>query len=197
MNNISSRIKEERTRLGLSQEAFGKLGGVKKLAQLNYEKGNRHPTGVYLEQLNQHIDIDINYIVTGVRDSPEQVRADAENFVLASLATTIGIDLNDLYNVCQMAVLREIDVRLGEKTDPSKLVEAVKKLIPEHTKAVEIDITLLTDIIEKIEDIINSLNYKLLPAKKSQVIAMLYRIFVSSGKIDHKMIEEAVSIATK
>ena len=85
------------------------------------------------------------------RDSPEQVRADAGNLVLVYLATTIGIDLNDLYNVCQMAVLREIDVRLGEKADPSKLVEAVKKLIPAHTKAAEIDITLLTDIIEKIE----------------------------------------------
>ncbi|MCL7660626.1 XRE family transcriptional regulator, partial [Klebsiella pneumoniae] len=42
-NNIGSRLREERERLGLSQQALGEIGGVKKLTQLNYEKGDRAP----------------------------------------------------------------------------------------------------------------------------------------------------------
>ena len=40
-NTIGQRLKEERERLGLNQTDFGLIGGVKKLAQLNYEKDER------------------------------------------------------------------------------------------------------------------------------------------------------------
>ena len=40
--NLFERLKEERERMGLSQEKFGAIGGVKKLAQINYEKGERN-----------------------------------------------------------------------------------------------------------------------------------------------------------
>ena len=39
--SIFLRLREERERLGFSQEAFGVLGGVQKRAQINYEKGER------------------------------------------------------------------------------------------------------------------------------------------------------------
>ena len=60
MNSIGERIREERERLGLSQEAFGKLGGVKKLAQRNYEKGNRTPSADYITAISQ-AGVDVRY----------------------------------------------------------------------------------------------------------------------------------------
>ena len=110
MNTIGSRIKEERERLGLNQEAFGKLGGVQKLAQLNYEKGKRQPSGEYLNQLHQHDEIDLEYIIHGVRRPPELDRSKADRNVLECLAVEIGIDLHDIYNVCEIA-LSEIKKR--------------------------------------------------------------------------------------
>ena len=38
MKEFGIRLKEERIRLGLDQDGFGQLGGVKKNAQSNYEK---------------------------------------------------------------------------------------------------------------------------------------------------------------
>lgn len=48
MDTFFDRIRLERERLGLSQEAFGKLGGVGKRTQTYYEKGDRQPDLGYL-----------------------------------------------------------------------------------------------------------------------------------------------------
>lgn len=63
---INDRLKEERLRLGLSQEDFARLAGVSKRAQANYEKGERSPQAEYLEAL-QGEQVDIYYILTGHR----------------------------------------------------------------------------------------------------------------------------------
>lgn len=55
--------------MGLSQEAFGALAGVKKNAQINYEAGRRSPDGDYLSSLGKH-GVDVSYVVTG-RRTPE------------------------------------------------------------------------------------------------------------------------------
>lgn len=63
------RIREERERLGLTQDEFGALGGVKRLAQSNYESGKREPPTPYLDLLREH-GVDVAYIETGIRTPP-------------------------------------------------------------------------------------------------------------------------------
>lgn len=65
--SIGERLKEERLRLNLSQEEFGQLGGVAKIAQFNYEKNKRKPDIDYLEKIYQN-GVDTLYIITGRRD---------------------------------------------------------------------------------------------------------------------------------
>lgn len=67
-NYICDRLREERERLGLSQSAMGEIGGVKKLTQLNYEKGSRFPDASYLASLAK-FGLDVQYVVTGIRAS--------------------------------------------------------------------------------------------------------------------------------
>lgn len=64
MDDIGSRLKSERIRLGYSQSDFGAIGGVQKQAQLKYEKGERFPGADYL-QLIAGAGADIQLIVTG------------------------------------------------------------------------------------------------------------------------------------
>ena len=64
--NISDRLREERERLGMNQVDFGAVGGVKKLAQINYEKGDRHPDSAYLAAIAA-AGADVLYILTGQR----------------------------------------------------------------------------------------------------------------------------------
>ncbi len=67
MSTQGERIREERERLEMSQTAFGAVGGVRKQAQMNYEKGERSPDSLYLAAISK-IGADIQYIVTGLRN---------------------------------------------------------------------------------------------------------------------------------
>ncbi len=77
--STGERLKEERVRLGLSQAALGEIGGVRKQAQLNYEKGERNPDSAYLSAIAK-FGADIQFIVTGVR-SAESLSPDEKELI--------------------------------------------------------------------------------------------------------------------
>ncbi|MEB3437891.1 helix-turn-helix transcriptional regulator [Pseudomonas sp. A2] len=61
---IGDRLKEERSRLGLSQTDLATVGGVGKTTQINYEKGERSPDATYLSAVADK-GVDVLYVVTG------------------------------------------------------------------------------------------------------------------------------------
>ncbi|WHS62247.1 helix-turn-helix transcriptional regulator [Pseudomonas sp. G2-4] len=65
---IGERLKEERSRLGLSQTDLGAAGGVGKTTQINYEKGAGTPDAKYLAAV-EGLGVDVLYVVTGQRSS--------------------------------------------------------------------------------------------------------------------------------
>jgi len=71
---MGERLKEERSRLGLSQTDLGAAGGVGKTTQLNYEKDERSPDAKYLAAV-QPLGVDVHYVVFGERFpvSPDQL----------------------------------------------------------------------------------------------------------------------------
>ena len=66
MGDFSSRLRDERKRLGLSQEALASVGGVKLNAQSNYETGKRAPDSDYLARVAAH-GVDVGFLFTGER----------------------------------------------------------------------------------------------------------------------------------
>lgn len=82
MSDFSSRLKEERKRLGLSQAELGAAGGVSKDAQLNYESGERSPNAAYLEAIAA-AGVDVLYVLTGRRSSLESMPDDLLTLVRA------------------------------------------------------------------------------------------------------------------
>lgn len=64
MIGIGSRLRQERERLGLSQKAFGVIGGVEANAQGKYENGDRAPKADYLSRVAER-GVDVLYVLTG------------------------------------------------------------------------------------------------------------------------------------
>lgn len=62
--NFGARLRKERERLGHTQESFGASGGVTRLTQSKYEKGESSPTMGYMIGI-EGIGADFNYIMTG------------------------------------------------------------------------------------------------------------------------------------
>ena len=68
--SIGARLREERVKLGLSQEAFAALAGVSKRVQLKWEKDETSPSAQVLAAFAE-AGADLLYIVTGTRrDAP-------------------------------------------------------------------------------------------------------------------------------
>lgn len=63
---IGERLKEERSRLGLSQTDLGAAGGVGKTTQINYEKSSGSPDAKYLAAVAA-LGVDVLYVITGQR----------------------------------------------------------------------------------------------------------------------------------
>jgi transcriptional regulator with XRE-family HTH domain len=75
MNTISGRLKEERKRLGYSQEKFAALAGVTRRPYAAWEAGETSPTAVNLSALSA-VGADVLYILTGERrGSPDKASA--------------------------------------------------------------------------------------------------------------------------
>jgi transcriptional regulator with XRE-family HTH domain len=64
MSGIGYRLRKERERLGLSQRAFGEIGGVEANAQGKYESGDRAPKADYLAAVAAK-GVDVLYVLTG------------------------------------------------------------------------------------------------------------------------------------
>ena len=98
MSEIGARLRSERERLGLSQAAFGTLGGVKGNAQGNYEKGDRYPDAAYLAAISS-AGVDVLYVLTGERHAGS---ADA----MSEVEFTVLQNLRSLSEADQSAVVR-------------------------------------------------------------------------------------------
>ena len=59
-------MREERERLGMTQEELGQIGGVLKRALIRYEKGERMPDAAFLAAIAA-AGADVLYILTGQR----------------------------------------------------------------------------------------------------------------------------------
>jgi transcriptional regulator with XRE-family HTH domain len=72
---IGKRLKEERIRLGLTQEKIMELAGVSKPTVISWEKGNSTLNANVLAILSQN-GFDVLYIVTGTRTGDPKLKPD-------------------------------------------------------------------------------------------------------------------------
>ena len=74
MPNFFDRLREERERLGLSQQVLAEKCGVTARSQRNYEAGERNPDSAYLASIAA-AGADVLYILTGARQQPQAAPA--------------------------------------------------------------------------------------------------------------------------
>ncbi|WP_420905765.1 helix-turn-helix domain-containing protein [Candidatus Magnetaquiglobus chichijimensis] len=67
-------MKEERNRLGLTQEEFARLSGATRRTQTNYENDSRSPDADYLSAIAK-AGADVGYLLTGVRSNKPNIQA--------------------------------------------------------------------------------------------------------------------------
>jgi transcriptional regulator with XRE-family HTH domain len=116
--SIFERLKEERSKMGLNQDDFAEIGGVKRRAQSTYETGERLPDAGYLSKIAE-AGVDVAYILTGVRSGAAKLEAQGE-------AADGAVDLERLEMV--MRVLDEALTKYRRVLDPDKKAKVIALL---------------------------------------------------------------------
>ena len=120
-NLFAERLKEERGKLGLNQEDFGKACGVKKLAQFNYEKGERKPDSEYLQKAHE-LGVDVSYLLTGIHSDTLKESAEIDNYQVDGVRQNIeSTRMNAMFN--------EPEVREALQTMTDEQVKAMINLV--------------------------------------------------------------------
>lgn len=195
MEGFGNRLREERTRLGLSQAKFANQCGVKRTAQTTYETGERFPSAEYLQAAGR-IGVDAIYLLIGMRTSDDMIRALAAEVVLGHISRGIGIDSMKLRVLLDAAADVERKDKHGQPSihGPTYIYKEAIALLHEAGAARQaVNIGLLSDLIERVE--LSLQGQHATPSRKAGVIAILYKAFCNSGEIDQSMIDEVIRIS--
>jgi transcriptional regulator with XRE-family HTH domain len=195
---IGERLREERKRLGLSQTDFARLAGVHLNTQSRYEKGEREPDSSYLETLGKK-GVDVNYVLFGIASDEIVDCPYVAAMPLPSGYVSKPITLTECREMAAGLTLR----RAGNPDGIRQWFEFCKSCAMHPGKShgrssaslSDSDISLLAEVFEGIEGALLNHGLSMPPPKKAQAVAMLYRSFKASGKVDPAMIEEAVKLA--
>ncbi len=79
--NLNQRLRQERERLGHTQDDFADLLGINRSTQITYESGKREPCVSYLTSIAHH-GVNLQYVLFG--DDAEVVFVDAVDWELFS-----------------------------------------------------------------------------------------------------------------
>jgi transcriptional regulator with XRE-family HTH domain len=196
--NIGERLREERKRLGLSQTDFARLAGVHMNTQSRYENGERGPDSSYLEALGKE-GVDVNYVLFGIA-SDEIVDCP---YVASKVVPAGYVQKPITLTECRY-MAAGVTFRASENNDAVRKWFDRCQTCPLNPGKISSrnsgglsdgDVALLAAVLEGVDGAIQAQGRAMQHAKKAQAVAMLYRAFKASGKVDPAMIEEAVKLA--
>ncbi|WP_189836382.1 helix-turn-helix domain-containing protein [Sulfuriferula multivorans] len=193
MPDFGKRLRQERLRLGFSQAMFAEACGIKRTAQTTYESGKRSPDVDYLEAAG-NLGIDIDYVIFGIPNP--------ETPVDCPFVQEQHLDLQYVFTLqhCRDHAAGEgltsspMAVRWWKACDECPK-NPIKHGLPIAQTPADIDWPLLLALLEGLETALLRAGLAMVPAKKAHAVVMLYRAFKASGKVDQKIIEEAVQLA--
>jgi transcriptional regulator with XRE-family HTH domain len=192
--NFGERLRSERERLGLTQAEFAKLSGVTGRSQRNYESSDRIPSAKYLEALGK-AGVDVQFLISGEASSVEERKMGALWRVIHSILSRLQLGIESVaINVAVRHAEEELDAERRLVPYESISDRIISDMLMEGP-ALILNPDLFCSVIEKLEALLNRLGRTMPADKKARAIVMLYRASKVSGKIDPKMVEDAVSLA--
>ena len=188
------RIRSERERLGLTQDAIAGKLGVSRATQINYESNKRCPDGEYLRALGG-VGADVGYVLFGERSTANNLYSLAVRNVLPRITDRARINLDALLGILDLAAEAEAIHWRGQDETPlpdidKKIVGLVNALFERGDLLGKIFI----EVVYALHDAKAS-KASVGPNKRAELVLMLYDAFKGRGRVDRKIARIAVRAA--
>lgn len=204
MGTQGERIRDARTKLGLTQDEFAKRCGVHRKSQQNYELDKRHPSAAYLDALEE-LGIDSVYIMSGEHRTEHYLYPVLFRNLMIQLLEELGYSEHDA-----LLSLHEFEERLKNitSTDESSdetnattrstaqnLLKESKTISMMIDEASELDSVLLGDVLEAVDAELKKQAAQVSNQKRGRIIASTYRSSKAQGKIDSNTLADVVALS--
>jgi|GEM_PF-4718199 len=187
LDTLPERLREERKRKGFNQTEFAALGGVKKLSQLLYEKGERSPSLQYIAELwSSEEGIDVGYILTGKRSLDQRLIEKASWRVLDAMQSWLSLMQyeKDFIKIMSLAYEEEKDFDRGSET-----YLAVRELLAKSPNVMLTSFD-LEEVVERVEFVLGAMGCSLDSRSKASLFFRVYQLSkAAGGRIDLNMVE--------
>ena len=183
--NAGTRLREERERLKLSQAELADKVGISRVTLGRYETGKREIGTDFLDKVGR-LGMQVEYILTGIKveGNVKQIRALWK--VLFAMAKQLQID----------SVFIKIAVEIaGEDVDTEARLQSDKLIsdILNDSPALILNTNLFIETFEAVERAQEKKSNGFLSSwKKAQLVLLVYRASKKSGKVDTKVLDDAL-----
>lgn len=184
-NRLGERLRQERRRLGLTQEELANSAGIHRRTQTNYELGKTEPDMAYFQALRR-VGLDATYVQTGTKSSPGDEQSSATERLFLALCDALQIPLDKVHSAISGAASGAAH---SEFHGHIKTLMGSSLVLNSKNKVLVLDRDVLVDIIDGFERCLEALNKRVSPLQKAHAIASMYRDFSAKGSIDAEMLE--------
>lgn len=205
MEDFGKRLKEERERLGMTQQVFGEACGVGKTTQYMYERGDRHPGSLYLDAAEK-LGVDLHYVFTATRAGKDWKYARAYNRMLYTLEMFLGLEEKRLEGLVKELVEIDDGANWFNETpdaprasvDYNPWMENVLRWLGTATKIEScVDVSLLAKLEDAVTKAADQAGVTLASEKRLRAAILLYQdVKENGGQIDPRRVADAVKLAS-
>lgn len=208
------RLRNERERLGMSQDELAKAVGINRMSQGNYESGKRHPDARYMEAAIG-VGFDPWYLLTGKRTGEEATHAAAAEYLVSELAKSLALRGDSFSGLWEKLIEllptavktesvagtsedgRTTEENITTRVEDSPLTIVARDGIAEilASSPMVIDESLLERVLIELDGSIDRHGAKLSAKQRAQIAIMTYRQSRISGLVSQSMVDELVSLA--
>lgn len=206
------RLKQERGRLGMTQDQLADACNVSKRAQANYESGERYPDARYLAAAAT-VGVDVLYLATGKRQGKEGHQVAAAEVLVSCIAKSLalrGDSFSAAWEEATRLMPEAIKTRSTvEKTGSSQVfsghnwadfteVDAVcfrsiQALLSQSPRLLNEDLMLAA--IQAIEEAVSQHGGNISSEKKARAALMVYKRSLPGGVVDLEAVRDAILLA--
>lgn len=185
VETVGGRLRHERRRVGLTQNALAEQLGIHRLTQMHYESGATEPPTSYIRAL-RGLGIDDRYVQTGIRSGQNEEQSNVTERLFMALCDALQIPLDKVHSAISGAAS---GVAHSEFQGHVRTLMHSSVLLNSKNKVLVLDRDILVDIINGFERCLEAMNKRVSPLQKAHYIASMYRDFCEKGEIDTEMLE--------
>jgi transcriptional regulator with XRE-family HTH domain len=191
----AGRIRRERERLGLSQDALAKQIGVSRLTQINYEQGKGRLDDDYLAAFHA-AGGDAGYVLFGTRSTPDNLYRMATDRVLGPLLHELEVNAEAVFSILDLVSEDEALLYQAAGTRPMPKDSIIEHHHVESLRAALLENgSLLQEIFDGMSAALRDTRRTLPALKRAQIALLLYDVFKERKRVDKKIVKITVAAA--